>query len=158
MVFNPDIQQSKDSVTRTAGNVSTKNVKTVKYSINQVEGIATAAFQQALGRKPTDAELNQFLASLNAYAKAHPEVTTGTDYTGLTTKEKYKSLSTKLKDVGSYTTGSKTSTGTTSGGVDVSNYATQFAQGLQGYGNYQKSTTYFDAMLSALSGPVGGSV
>ena len=166
MAFAPP-KLAKNKLDRTVSKVNTKTVDVTKYDLNQIQGIATSAFQTALGRKPTDAELNQFLSSLNAFAKAHPTTSTGVDSShSRTTTNIASQLAGNTKtgaapqalDTGTNTTGGRTSSSTSIGGVDLANFATQYAQKQSGFGNYQKSTTYFDSMLSALSGPVGGSV
>jgi len=163
--------QPKNKLDRAVSKIGTKSVDVTKYDINQIQGIATSAYQTALGRKPTNEELNQFLSSLNAFAKAHPATSTGTDSSHSRTKTNIESqtkptidkngniiVGAQALDTGTSTTGGKTSTATSTGGVDVTNFATDYAQKQSGFGNYQKSTTYFDSMLSALSGPVGGSI
>jgi len=158
---------AKNKLDRAISKIGTKSVDVTKYDINQIEGIATSAYQTALGRKPTNEELNQFLSSLNAFAKAHPATSTGTDSSHSRTKTNVASqlpgdlktgVGAQALDTGTNTTGGKTSRSTSTGGVDVTNFATDYAQKQSGFGNYQKSTTYFDSMLSALSGPAGGSV
>jgi hypothetical protein len=166
MAFTPP-KLAKKKLDRTVSKVNTKTVDVTKYDLNQIQGIATSAFQAALGRVPTARELNDFVNSVNAFAKAHPATSTGVDSSHSRTTTNIASqlpgnattgAAPQALDTGTSTTGGRTSTSTSTGGVDLSNFATQYAQGISGFGNYQKSTTYFDSMLSALKGPVGGSI
>lgn len=94
------------------------------YSLNQVRNVATSAFESALGRAPSQAELNTFLTSLNAYSRANPSKTSRTASGTTTSTDTSKSnkagtSTTKTSSPVSSTTSSTTS----SGGVDVAGFA-----------------------------------
>lgn len=103
------------------------------YTAQEAQAYALTAFQNAIGRAPTSQELDTFVTSFNA---GQNPSTTSTHH-----------------GVGGNSTYS-----TITGGVDEAMLAQSIAQQNPEYGNYQKATTYFDSMLSALSGPMGGSV
>ena len=112
------------------GPTTTTSTNATLYSIEQVQSTATLAFQNALGRRPTNEELQAFLDTINGARKS---TTTTTQPDG-------------------------SSSSTTTGGVDPAQVAQNMAEANPEYAGYQKATTYFDAMLSALNGPVGGSI
>jgi hypothetical protein len=114
-------------------NQTSKSIK--QFSMQQVEGIATSAFQAAIGRAATQEELSSFLKNLNTEEKKNPIIT--------------KTTSTSNGGNTSYTS-------TSSGGIDESRFATSESEMHPEFANYQKATTYFDAMTSALRGPTGG--
>lgn len=109
------------------GSTSSTSKSYKQYDLQQVKGVAESAFQDAIGRAPSADELARFQASLNAAEKQSPSTTTGTSKSSVT-----------------------------SGGVDVQQFAKDTAELAPEYANYQKATTYFDSMISALRGPVGG--
>jgi hypothetical protein len=78
-------------------------------------------------------ELKKFTDALNKAEKASPTKTKTTSHSG-------------------------GSNSTTSGGMDESQFAKDYAQQNPEYASYQKATTYFDAMASALRGVAGGSL
>lgn len=98
-----------------------------QYSLQQVKGLAEAAFQDAIGRAPSKEELQRFQDSLNRAEKANPAVSTASGSSAVSTP-----------------------------GVDVSQFAKDTAELAPEYANYQKATKYFDTMIGALRGPVGG--
>ena len=102
-----------------------------RYTMEEAQGYAVAAFRNAIGREPSQEELATFLDSFNA--NQTPSVTRT-----------------------HYANGSATSV--TTGGTDEAMLARNLAQQNPEFSGYQKATTYFDAMLGALQGPVGGSV
>jgi hypothetical protein len=104
-----------------------------QYTHEEAQSYALQAFQNAIGRAPSSQELDAFMTSFNA---GQNPSTTSTHY-----------------GVG----GNSIST-TTTGGTDPSMLAQNIAEQNPEYAGYQKATTYFDAMLSALQGPMGGSV
>lgn len=91
-----------------------------------------------LGRDPSDSEVRDFVGRMNHLAAANPTVTTST-----------------TSGIG---TGNQTSTSHTKAGFDSNDIlqnAYQQAQGDSNYAEYQASSTYFNAALSAL-GAIGG--
>jgi hypothetical protein len=126
------------------------------YSLNQVRNVATNAFESALGRTPSEQELNTFLTSLNAYSKANPTKTTKSGFgttTGLSTSKSNKA------GTSTTTTGSPVSTSTSSsvssGGVDVAGFATeQLANTTEA--KAVKMDDIFRGALGALANKLGG--
>lgn len=100
-----------------------------QYSLQQVRSAADNIFQSSIGRAMNDDELRALHKSLNATLKANPTVTIST-----------------------------ASSSVTKGGVDERGFIEQQAQTNPEFANYQMGTTYFDAMLKSLSGPVGGGI
>ncbi len=90
------------------------------------------AFQQAVGRAPTDSETKAFVDTFNAKAEKNPQVTTQTT---------------------DPSTGNVTAT--TTGGIDVGSEIREQAMENPDYANYQAVATYFPAMERAL-GAIGG--
>jgi hypothetical protein len=124
------------NVTNQTGKSTSQTSKSIKqFSLQQIQGLATSAFQAAIGRAATQEELSTFLKNLNAEEKKNPTVT---------------------KTSNSYSGENVTSTTTSSGGIDESQFATDQSQMHPEFANYQKATTYFDAMLNSLRGPTGG--
>jgi hypothetical protein len=103
------------------------------YTKQEVLGLATSAFQSAIGRAATDKELEVLTKHINTAEKANPSKTVTTS-SGGTSKSK------------------------TTGGIDEQQFATSAAESNPEYAGYQKATTYFDAMLSALRGQAGGGI
>jgi hypothetical protein len=96
------------------------------YSLNQVRNVATSAFESALGRAPSQQELNTFLTSLNAYSKANPEKNTRTASGTTTSTDTSESNKTGTKTTKtSSPVSSSTSSTTSSGGVDVAGFAAE---------------------------------
>jgi len=114
-----------------AHSVSASTVK--QYTHEEAQAYALQAFQNAIGRAPSSQELDAFMTSFNA---GQTPSTTTTNYAA----------------------GGKSYSQTTTGGTDPSMLAQNIAEQNPEYAGYQKATTYFDAMLSALQGPMGGSV
>jgi len=126
------------------------------YSLNQVRNVATNAFESALGRTPTEQELNTFLTSLNAFSKANP-TKTARNASGTTT-----SLGTsKSNKTGTRTTStsspvsSTTSSSTSSGGVDVAGFAASQIDNTT-EAKAVKMDNIFRGALGALADKLGG--
>jgi hypothetical protein len=94
------------------------------YSLNQVRNVATSAFETALGRTPSQAELNKFVTSLNAFSKANPVKTTKS---GTSTSSNIRTSESNRAGTSETITDKPTSTSSTSstssGGVDVAAFA-----------------------------------
>lgn len=119
------------------GPVTTKstNVTKRKYDAAVLKDTVNAAYRQAVGREATADELAQAVNSVQkAYEKTPDKTTTATTRDG---KGNTKSVS------------------TVSGGVDEKTLISDQAKAKPEYGSFQSATTYFDAMLKALDGPVG---
>ena len=111
----------------------TRQVRVVDQA--QARSVLTSVMAQELGRRPTEIEVDDFQAELNA-AQANAPLVTTTTRTGDTTNV------------------------TTSGGVDEDDFAGTYARGGKPelnseYGAYQAATTYYEALLQAIRGPVG---
>jgi hypothetical protein len=94
------------------------------YTLQEAQGFALKAFQDAIGRAPSAEELQNFLASFNAGQRS--QTSTVTSGAG-----------------GSFTT--------TSGGVDNAMLAQQIAQQNPEFVDYQKATTYFDTFNQVMN-------
>jgi hypothetical protein len=112
--------------------------KTVQtFTVQQLEGAATQYAQNLLGRALTANELASVTKFTNTEALKTPQISkTITNNNGTST----------------------TSSTTTSGGIDEEQLIKSQIEQNPEYANYQKATTYFDAMLSSLQGPVGGGI
>ena len=100
-----------------------------------VEALATQVLQQALGRDPTQSEINTYYNTIRGQEQAHPTVT---------------------KTTTNQATGSSTST--TTGGFGADDASEMLKQQIQNdpeYAKYQAGTTYYAAALQAL-GAIGG--
>lgn len=99
-----------------------------------VEALATQVLQQALGRDPTQSEINTYYNTIRGQERSHPTVqTTTTDATGNTTS-------------------------TVNGGFTESDAATMLQSQIQNdpeFAKYQGGTKYYGAALQAL-GAIGG--
>jgi len=129
------IADATNDINKTGGTTSQTSKSIKQFNMQQVQGLATSAFQAAIGRAATNEELATFLKHLNGEEKKNPTVTRTTTSSGKN---------------------SSSSTYVSSGGVDESQFATTESQMHPEFANYQKATTYFDAMTSALRGPTGG--
>jgi surface antigen len=118
-----------DSVAGSVSMASTRK-QTTQYTMQQVRSAADGIYQNSIGRALNDDELRMLYQSLNNTLKATPTVTK-TSATGNTV---------------------------TTGGVDESGFIRQQAEANPEFANYQKATTYFDAMLNTLQGSVGGGI
>ena len=99
---------------------------------DQAQGYLQSAMTNLLGRNPTQDEVTRFQTALNGQEKAHPNVTT-TDYSG------------------------RSSTSQSTGGVDGSVQATNYANGtpyLKEKDHYQIGS-YMNALQSLLGGNTG---
>lgn len=96
--------------------------------------------QQALGRSPTKAEVDDFIAKAQTIAKENPGVTTTTHHLGIDGNE-------------------ESATSVTKGGADVVNAKAQVAaldqaRQSEDYQAYQAAGNYFPMLFEALSSPV----
>lgn len=97
---------------------------------------------QDLGRRPTEAEIDDFQVALNDAQRKAPQV------------------STIRSQVNADGTERSSDTTTTGGGINADAFAEKFARGDKPsldseYGQYQAASTYYDALLGAIRGPVG---
>lgn len=110
-------------------------------SPEDVQALATQVLREALGRAPNAKELAQFRSTIAGYEKSNPEVTT-------TVQQLSPDLATgevRVTDESS----------TTSGGVTDAARAALIqepTQKTQEYGKYQSATTYWNALMSMISG------
>lgn len=91
--------------------------------------IVNNALTGALGREATKAESQAFMKALNMMEKENPTVTTS-------------------KGVASAS--GTTSTTTSEGGFDSTDFADRYSKSQEGYAEYQAATTYLDAFINAL--------
>ena len=134
---SPDAQKQA-AQNRLAGQTVTQKQRQINLTDPvQARALITQAFQQSMGRDPTDAEYNTLLASLHAQQQANPTVTE--------TTTKYDNKGNPLPE----------STSTTSGGIDPSAFVQQAAQADPEAAQYQAGTFYFNTLMKALGSPVG---
>lgn len=149
----PDTTTYGSSSTTTSSQVeSSRRV----WNLQQIEGMALNAAQQAIGRAFTKDEQKALLKALNAAERKHPTVTKSKSTT--TASRSREVVKGTGKDRTSYSSGSSSTRGSsvTSGGVDEQQFAQDFAEQNPEYAGYQKAATYFDIMMNALRGSVGG--
>jgi len=145
---------AKPTSTRTATTSSTTDVTTANlsrrttatdtsynvYNMNQVQNAATNAFTNALGRNPTQKELNNFLSSLNTFAAKNPNVTTAA--------QDVSRVKLNTKNVAAGTTG------TTSGKTTGSTRSTAGTRSTKTTGTQTVDTTQTQNKTSVSSGGV----
>jgi hypothetical protein len=112
------------------GSMASTRKQTTQYTLQQVRSAADSIYQNSIGRALNDDELRMLQKSLNTTLKENPNIT-------------------KTSAKGNVTT---------SGGIDERGFMEQQAQANPEFASYQKATTYFDAMLNSLQGPVGGGI
>lgn len=112
------------------GSMASTRKQTTQYTMQQVRSAADSIYQNSIGRVLNDEELRMLHKSLNSTLKENPNIT-------------------KTSAKGNVTT---------SGGIDERGFMQQQAEVNPEFASYQKATTYFDAMLSSLQGPVGGGI
>lgn len=133
---SPAAQQQRDVNGRAGQTVTQKQRQINLTDPVQARSLIEQAFQQSMGRDPTDAEYRTLLASLHSQQQANPTVTQ--------TTQKYDNQGNPLPD----------STSTTSGGIDPSAFVQQAAQNDPEAAQYQAGTFYFNTLMKALSSPV----
>lgn len=114
---------------------SRTSVQTSVSSFSDAEsrGILESFYGDALGRRPTDAEVAKFKKAINIAAKSNPTVSTtvsGVASTSTTNKEGYNQADAELS-------------------------ARKMAESQVGAAGYISSTKYMDAFLSVLGGKIG---
>lgn len=112
------------------GSMASTRKQTTQYTMQQVRSAADSIYQNSIGRALNDDELRMLHQSLNGALKAEPTVTKT----------------------------SASGDSVTTGGVDERGFMQQQSEANPEFANYQKATTYFDAMLGSLQGPVGGGI
>jgi hypothetical protein len=112
------------------GSMASTRKQTTQYTMQQVRSAADSIYQNSIGRALNDEELRMLHQSLNTAFKESPDIT-------------------KMSAKGDVVT---------SGGLDARGFIEQQAEANPEFANYQKATTYFDAMLDTLRGPVGGGI
>lgn len=121
--------------------VDSTTTQTTLTSPSAAKGLLYSALTQYLGHMPSDGEVAQFTASLNADEKSHPVVKHTTGTTDMQTVD---------PTTGGYKIKNKQETVT--GGVDPSTEAVDYARAQPGSAEYQAATSYMDAFAAALKG------
>lgn len=111
---------------------------------HDAKGLTRAMLQQELGRDPTQAEYEDFLATLHAAERADPTVTTQTSRYVLDRNDNLRLAS------------QKTVTDQGIGAEGLAQVALEKAQSNPQWAEYQAVGTYFPALLSALGATVPG--
>jgi len=132
-------RSEKDPVSKKEGLPDKYTIPNKQVNITdpmQASDVLSRALQDALGRNPTAAERQGFIAALNAAERANPTITR-TTYT--------------KQSSGQYATSS-----VTTGGVQPVSFAQDWVarQNPGEIGAYQAATTYMGALLQALGAPV----
>lgn len=104
---------------------------------NQAKQILYQSLQDRIGRAPSPAEAQAYMAALHASESANPTITK-TTYTPNATGNAYDTTS------------------SSSGGLDAGSYTQTYAEGHNKveHASYQASTTYMNALMQALGAPV----
>lgn len=121
-------------------------------SVQEARAFLMAAAEKELGRAPTSAELAAFRAALNSEERANPEqqVTRSTER-GVTSTTYEDGVAVDQQTPNR----TVTSSSTTTGGMDRAQYSIDYARSANDWAEYQVATTYVEAMMRALSSPVG---
>lgn len=130
-------EEQKDSAAskRSTGPSTSVNIQESNYDAARLKQVVNTAFQNAIGREATDAEITAAVNAVNAAYDKNPSKQVSTSTTDKAGKVTTKTVS--------------------SGGIDAGQVITDQAQSNPEFAPYQMATTYFDAMLEALRGPVG---
>lgn len=126
----------KRAMTNKDGSITYSNTSVNLSNRTHVEALATSVLQQALGRDPTQAEINTFFGTLRGAEKANPTTTSNTV---------------------DGTTGRPISS-TSVGGLTDTDEQQMIMDRLKRdpeYGKYQAATTYFNAAMQA-NAAIGG--
>lgn len=116
----------------------TTTAKSVNFTDpNQAKQILYQSLQDRIGRAPSPAEAQAYMAALHAAESDNPTITK-TTYTPNATGNAYDTSS------------------SASGGLDAGSYTTSYAEGHNKveHASYQASTTYMNALMQALGAPV----
>lgn len=105
-------------------------------SPEEVQALAQQALTQMIGRAPTDKELAQFKASLNAFERENPEITTTTE---------------TYNDMGEVVATDVQRSGGASEAA-LSGLIQEDVKDTKEYGKYQGGTTFFNALLQMVGG------
>lgn len=105
-------------------------------SPEEVQALAQQALTQMIGRAPTDKELAQFKASLNAFERENPEITTTTE---------------TYNDMGEVVATDVQRSGGASEAA-LSSLIQEDVKDTKEYGKYQGGTTFFNALLQMVGG------
>lgn len=130
---NADALKKRGQVNKD-GSITSTNSSINLSDRASVEALSSQVLQQALGRDPTQAEINTYYNTIRGQEKAHPTVTTST------------------------TSASGQTSSTTSGGFTQTDAAQMLQDRLKNdpeHAKYQAGTTYFQAAMGAL-GAIGG--
>ena len=108
------------------------------YTRQQVDGFARSIAQNAIGRTLSDDEWTQLTRSVNFASKKNPTISSSvTNRSG---------------------SGTSLTSFSNRGGLDQQQFVQAKLEQSDEYAAYQKATTYFDSMMSALRGPAGGGI
>lgn len=114
-----------------------KSIATDIYSPTEARGLIRNVLRAELGREPTDDEFEDFRASLNAELEDNPSVSVS--------RQRFV----EGEPVGPMRTTSR-------GGVDVNEYATNWAQSQPGWAEWQAVGRYFPTAMNLLGSGVPG--
>ena len=113
-----------------------KSVHVDIYSPSEARGLIRNVLKAELGREPTEDEFEDFRASLNAEAEDNPEI--GVTRTRYVEGEAVRSRT------------------RTSGGIDPTTHAVEWAQSQPGWAEWQAVGTYFPTVMNMLGSGVPG--
>lgn len=134
-------------------NDTTQQVDFASMAPETARQILTSSLSDALGRAPTDTEIEDFASRANAIVSANPQITNSTAHMVWNPKGGQDGL-------GAYEQQSVVNQQVGPSGQDVANMvqneAIDDAQSNPEYGAYQASTTYMNALLQAIMSPTGG--
>lgn len=130
-------QQALKIVASGTGSTPSKSLKSTSVQVDlssasEAKSLIVQAFQQRMGRNPTDAEVRTLTNTLNDAQRANPINTTTT-----------------------YSADGTTSSSVRSGGLDAGQYLDDKAMAMPDYAEYQAAATYMPAFEAAI-GTIGG--
>lgn len=134
---SPDAAKQREANMRRGETVTQKQRSISLTDPVQARSMIEQAFQQSMGRDPTDAEYRTLLNSLHSAQRSNPVVTQQTT--------KFDNQGNPLPDQSSIT----------SGGVDAGAFVAQAAQDNPEAAEFQAATGLFPALMRALSSPLG---
>jgi len=122
------MQSNQASTSTTGGPSSNKTIRT--FTAGATKANINTIWLSEVGRAASDKEINAVTAAINAAMAANPDKT--------------------------YNSGGSASTTQTTAGADMNQVIREQALKNPETAGYQAATTYYDALLNVLQGPVGG--
>lgn len=138
-VMDPSMYTGGDGSGPKYGTQAQKDVRTTQYSGSTAAQQISDEMERRLGRRATQAEINEYTTAVNAASKKEPS-----SFTGSTTTTAPK---------GKNTLGSSTTTGTQTTGFDPTMFARNFAMSRPDYAESFASNTFLGLVEKLLKDP-----